>query len=251
MSRSYPGTKTQAGVHQWLINLMPAHETYIEPFAGHVAIMLRKLPARLNIAIEIDEQTWDDATNKLTLPERRVMRWLGYGEIETYERAAFHTVNADGIAWLDGNRRAMGRETLIYCDPPYLIDTRRSRRKLYRHEMDEASHSVFLKTICDLRCRVIVTHYDHPLYRNTLHRWHHSQFRTNTHRGPAVEHAWCNYNPDTLPRHDLRFVGANFRERERISRRIQRWENRLRTMKPAERQALLWALNNIEGDATR
>jgi site-specific DNA-adenine methylase len=42
--QSYPGGKAGAGVAQRLINLMPTHAVYIEPFLGHGAVLLHKRP---------------------------------------------------------------------------------------------------------------------------------------------------------------------------------------------------------------
>jgi|GEM_PF-3694982 len=50
----YPGGKNAPGVYHRIINLMPPHETYIEPFAGSFAIGRLKRPASLNIAIDLD-----------------------------------------------------------------------------------------------------------------------------------------------------------------------------------------------------
>jgi hypothetical protein len=50
---SYFGGKSGAGVFQTLINLMPPHEVYIEPFLGGGAVMRLKRPAPLNIGVEL------------------------------------------------------------------------------------------------------------------------------------------------------------------------------------------------------
>ena len=42
---SYPGGKAAPGTFQKIINLMPPHEVYIEPFLGGGAILRKKLPA--------------------------------------------------------------------------------------------------------------------------------------------------------------------------------------------------------------
>jgi hypothetical protein len=41
----YAGGKNGAGVYQTIINLMPPHDVYIEPFLGGGAIMRQKRPA--------------------------------------------------------------------------------------------------------------------------------------------------------------------------------------------------------------
>jgi hypothetical protein len=49
----YPGGKAGAGVYQTIINLMPPHDVYIEPFLGGGAVMRLKRPARLNIGVDL------------------------------------------------------------------------------------------------------------------------------------------------------------------------------------------------------
>lgn len=51
---SYPGGKAGAGVYQRIINLMPPHEVYVEPFLGGGAVMRLKRPARLNIGVDLN-----------------------------------------------------------------------------------------------------------------------------------------------------------------------------------------------------
>jgi DNA adenine methylase len=58
----------------------------------------------------------------------------------------------------------------------------------------------------------------------------------------ATEHLWFNF-PEPVALHDYRFLGQNFRERERIKRKKSRWVNRLKTMPTLERRALLAALD--------
>ena len=53
----YPGGKAGAGVSQRIINLMPPHETYIEPFLGDAAVMRVKRPAKLNIGLDLDPES--------------------------------------------------------------------------------------------------------------------------------------------------------------------------------------------------
>jgi len=51
---AYPGGKNGAGVYQRIINLMPPHDTYVEPFLGGGAVMRLKRPATLNIGLDLD-----------------------------------------------------------------------------------------------------------------------------------------------------------------------------------------------------
>lgn len=51
---AYPGGKNGSGVYQTIINLMPPHKVYIEPFLGAGATMRMKRPAVQNIGIDCD-----------------------------------------------------------------------------------------------------------------------------------------------------------------------------------------------------
>ena len=57
----------------------------------------------------------------------------------------------------------------------------------------------------------------------------------------ATEWLWFNF-PAPVALHDYRYLGEDFRERERIKRKKQRWVNRLHTMPTLERRALLNAI---------
>lgn len=50
----YPGGKGGDGVFQRIINLMPPHNLYVEPFLGGGAIMRTKRPARINVGFDLD-----------------------------------------------------------------------------------------------------------------------------------------------------------------------------------------------------
>ena len=51
---TYDGGKGGAGVYQKIINILPPHETYIEPFFGGGSVFHRKRSAAQNIGIDLD-----------------------------------------------------------------------------------------------------------------------------------------------------------------------------------------------------
>lgn len=55
------------------------------------------------------------------------------------------------------------QNTVFYCDPPYVPDTRLSGT--YRHEMDREAHEALVEKLLSLKGRVILSGYDSPLYR--------------------------------------------------------------------------------------
>jgi hypothetical protein len=61
----------------------------------------------------------------------------------------------------------------------------------------------------------------------------------------AEEWVWMNY-PPPVELHDYRYLGATFRERERVKRKSKRWTARLKSMPVLERQALLFAIESVK-----
>lgn len=134
-----------------------------------------------------------------------------------------------------------GRE-LVYCDPPYMHETR-TRRDLYKFEMTDSQHRELLRALRTIPARVMVSGYFTRLYAGELKNWNHATFQAVT-RGGSVRTEWLWFNFERpIALHDYRYLGRNFRERERIKRKTLRWSNRLRRMPELERRALLHALD--------
>jgi hypothetical protein len=70
-----------------------------------------------------------------------------------------------------------------------------------------------------------------------------------TRGGPAVEHLWCNF-PEPMALHDYSYLGADFRERERIKRKAARWRQKFVALGTLERKAVLGSLIAVN-DAAR
>lgn len=216
---SYMGGKAGEGTAQTIINQQPPHDTYIEPFAGHAAVACAKRPALNTVLIDKDA----DCTNWLA-------QRLG-GNI-TF-------ITGDGLPWMTEQR--FSGHTLIYCDPPYLIRSRSQPRTRYKFEMSEEEHEHLLSILTAMPCMVQISAYADPLYSKMLKGWRHITFQSMTRGGPATEHLWMSYaEPKAL--HTYTHLGANYRERERIKRKVNRWTTRLATLPQLERLALYSAL---------
>lgn len=257
---AYPGGKNGAGVYQTIINLMPPHETYIEPFLGGGAIMRLKRPAPLNIGTDLVASAVSameasiaqigaaagtivagDGGRRRRTPDS-AMRDRGSANAGSGEASSFRFECRDGIEFLR-THRFIGRE-LVYCDPPYLMETR-SGRRLYEFEMPAIAHRRLLRVVMGLPCMVIVSGYWSQMYAAALANWNTVTFQSMTRGGRvATEWLWFNF-PAPVALHDYRYLGRGFRERERIKRKKLRWVDRLRSMPVLEKRALLAAIAEI------
>ena len=67
---SYFGGKNGDGVYQKIINRIPQHKVYLEPFLGGGAIMKRKRPADINIGMDRDEEALSGFPIKMLIIEK-------------------------------------------------------------------------------------------------------------------------------------------------------------------------------------
>lgn len=219
---NYPGGK--GAIYQRLINLMPPHEVYVETHLGGGAVVRHKRPASSNIGIEKDP--------------RIIELW------KSNQPVNFKLVNDDAYKFLK-SYKFTGSE-LVYCDPPYLQSTRKaSSRKLYKYDYSHHEHSMLLKLLRSLPCKVMISGYESVLYKEKLQDWHTHTFQSACHNGMGIEWLWMNY-PTPVELHDYRYLGDTFRERERIKRKSNRWVAKLKNMPVLERQALLSAINMVK-----
>jgi hypothetical protein len=232
---TYPGGKNGAGVFQKIINLMPPHQTYIEPFLGSGAVMRLKRPAALNIGIDLEPA----AIARFRDAAGRIATDVCIATSDEDRDRVFRFELGDALEFLESYRFDGGE--LVYCDPPYMHETR-TRKNLYRFEMSDREHARLLALITSLPCHVMVSGYWTRTYARTLASWNSISFQAVTRSGRmATEWLWFNF-PEPVALHDYNYLGSTFRERERIKRKKLRWANRLRTMPILERRALLAAL---------
>lgn len=220
----YPGGKAGSGVYQTIINQIPPHDLYIEPFAGGFAVGRMKRPASASIAIDADGRACENL---------RVLALSG-----------FTIIRGDAISLLrDSIARTDKRSTFVYADPPYLRSVRSDKSRLYAHEFwTDAQHRELLGLLKSLRCMVMISGYWSDLYAQELADWRTVTFNAVVRSGATRrEWLWMNY-PEPVALHDYSFMGDDYRERERIKRKMFRWRERLRKMDVLERRAILWGL---------
>jgi DNA adenine methylase len=225
---TYYGGKEASGTPQTIINQIPPHEIYCEPFLGRGSIMRYKKPApQYNIGCELDRDL--------------VTKWQYAKKPDNYK---IH--NMCGIDFLEHICcniifTDVGRKVYIYCDPPYLIETRKSQRSVYKHEFTMEYHERLLSILVRLPFTVSISCYDNDLYSETLTGWRKIHFSSQTRKGKAIQTLYMNYpEPDKL--HDYNYLGKDYRERERIRQKIKRIVEGLNRLPAYERDAILEAI---------
>ena len=214
---NYPGGK--GSTFQNIINLIPPHEVYIESHLGGGAVIRHKRPAGINIGIEKDSSV--------------IKLWGKPCDL------SFTLLHDDAHNFLTSYK--FNDSEFVYCDPPYLKSSRKKQRQgYYRYDYNYEKHKELLQILRKLPCNVMISGYESDLYKEMLHDWYIHTFSSVCHKGIATEWLWMNYSPP-VTLHDYRYLGANYRERERIKLRTRRWINKLEKMPILERQALLHA----------
>jgi DNA adenine methylase len=241
----YPGGKNADGIYHRLINHMPPHELYVEPFAGSAALMRLKRPAPLNIGIDRNPAVIQALTARYG-DSRGVCSIAGSGgtagESTTTGngdvRSTFVFYHGDALSFL--KFYPLGPRSLVYCDPPYMHETRGRGR--YPFDFEDSQHAELLRIITSLDCMVMISGYWTSTYASALKDWHHISYPAMTRAGrTATEWLWSNFAPP-LALHDYSYLGADYRQRERIKKKKARWVARLQQMQPSERHALLAAI---------
>jgi DNA adenine methylase len=216
---SYFGSKATSGLCQPIIALMPPHDTYIESHLGGGAIMKRKLPALRNIGIDLNPRVLANFACDYAV---ELIHGCAHRFLAEYEY--------------------QGRE-LIYCDPPYLLQTRSSGRK-YRFDYREQDHIELLELLKGLPCNVLLSGYPSRLYEDLLGGWNSLELQVMNQAGVRTEKLWLNFTPDRV--HWASFAGKNFTDRQRIKRKAHNWGKRYQALPRAERVAVLAAMMAVE-----
>ncbi|WP_374069271.1 DNA adenine methylase [Dickeya dadantii] len=240
---SYLGSKGASGAYQKIIAAMPPHDTYIETHLGSGAVMFHKPPALRNYGADRDDMA----------RVKTLQRWTDRG----MEPPRIDFFWGDAVYFLESLRRPgaitgvpaftkLGR-VLIYCDPPYVPETRTSRAR-YRYEYTVEQHQELIAVLRSVPAgvSVMISGYPSALYDELLGDWRSITFQVMTRGGPRTEQLWMNY-PDVAA-YDATFAGENYIDRQRIKRKAARWAENYQAMSPAERLAIMSALQRVDVD---
>lgn len=228
---NYFGGKSGSGVYQKIINQIRPHNRLVVPFLGNCGVTRNIKRSDTTICIDTScfvVEKWNTAC----LP----------GSI---------IINGDSIEFLGTNiyyNGDSGSRTVIYADPPYPLSSRKSSAEVYDNELSDDDHVRLLETLKRQKCDVLISTYENDIYKEMIADWRLITFSAMTRRGAATEYLYMNYEePQEL--HDYSFLGENFRERERIKKKIDRNVAGIMDLPTLERKALmekLIAANNAK-----
>jgi site-specific DNA-adenine methylase len=244
--KSYNGGKESDGTYQKIINIMPPHRIYVELFIGNGAIFRRKKPAEmLNIINDIDTSVikkW----NQITVKEN-VHIW-NENAINILQSMTASTLNSFDTAWTSILDLFDTSSTLIYLDPPYIIELRKSQKKLYKHEFTIQDHTnLLMGAISIKKAKIIISGFPNKLYDEYLKTWNSFEFENSIRKGTQTEKIWFNFDyPTEL--HDYSYLGDNYRERERIKGIINRTVSKINKMPAVMRNYLFQELNILQNE---
>lgn len=233
-TKNYLGSKGNSGLYQFIINKMPKHDIYIEPFFGTGVIASKKKPSPIdNIGIEVDEKLYSEMT-------------MRYPHFNFFNENSIKTIPCHIDRYKHG-----AHKILIYFDPPYLWSTRSDlKHSRYKHEMTDEDHKTFLSMAAAIKEKnifMMISGYKNDLYMSMLENWNYFEFETMSRGGPRTESLWCNFNPDDFEKHQYDYVGHNFVDRQRIKRKSKRLINKFRNMSYDERTSIIKDINEEFG----
>jgi DNA adenine methylase len=126
-----------------------------------------------------------------------ISRWLGGVAMLPEIAERLIRVQIENRPAIDVIRLYDSRDTLFYCDPPYVHSTR-GDSKAYKHEMTDDQHGELAEALNRVKGRVAFSNYDckllDRLYRAPKWHKHKSPPRTNhATKGKRIEVLWTNY----------------------------------------------------------
>jgi DNA adenine methylase len=94
----------------------------------------------------------------------RTNAWRGRLKLLTYWHQRLSRVQIDFVDGIDAIRYWDTPDTVFYVDPPYVLDTRVDK-EVYANEMTLDDHRRLVETLLQVKGKVVLSGYDHPVYR--------------------------------------------------------------------------------------
>jgi DNA adenine methylase len=125
-----------------------------------------------------------------------VSRWLGSVEDLAEIAQRLLRVQIEHAPAIEVIQRYDSKELLIYCDPPYVHDTR-GDNKAYAHEMTDEQHRELASVLRNVKGKVALSGYHCDLMDDLYSDWRYIEAPIkNCHsvKKPRTEVLWINYD---------------------------------------------------------
>ena len=120
--------------------------------------------------------------------------WCDLPDIIAQAAERLRSVQIENRPAVDLISRFNSRDVLVYCDPPYVLATRRGKQ--YRCEMTDNDHLQLLDTLKKHKGPVLISGYQSPMYDSELADWHReSRLTTDQLSRVKKEVLWMNFEP--------------------------------------------------------
>ncbi len=218
--KTYNGGKSGAGVYQNIINNIPKCEIYLEPMVGNGGIVYNLNLPGTTVINDVDGSVMD--------AHFKTMSQHSYSHVMFFQEDYKVVLNRfDGVP-----------NAFFYFDPPYHFDTRKSKRNIYKYEWSHEQHVDFLQRAVNIKSNCMISHYSCELYDTMLKGWRTFDFACMTRNGQRTERIYMNYpEPEILQ--DYSYTGSDYKERQRIKRKVSRHLKRLEAMPLDERNVII------------
>jgi DNA adenine methylase len=127
-----------------------------------------------------------------------VSRWLGAVEDLPLIAQRLLRIQIENAPAIETIHRYDSPETLFYCDPPYVHDSR-GDSNAYGYEMDDNNHRELAQVLQQVEGKVALSGYHSALYDELYQGWHCTEGPTkqvHSSKGERTEVLWTNYLPE-------------------------------------------------------
>ncbi len=256
--KNYNGCKGGNGVYQQIISIIPPHNILVVPFLGHCGIVRNILPSDILIGV-------DASAKVINAWKKYLIKYLIYKYKDDNKNiliktniskgnlpSIIHLYNDDALIFLKNKLPGLISKyedtPVIYLDPPYPLSSRKSTAKLYDFEMTDCQHQNLLSIIIKMKYLILISSYDNKMYNDSLPNWFKLDFPVGTRNGKAIETVYYNYSLSNGLLHDYRYLGNDFKDRERIRLKISRWVKGLEKLEAREQMAIIKSIIQKDGN---
>ena len=120
-----------------------------------------------------NQKTWRESISSLAINGERIK------EVFIFEKPALDVIKAFDT-----------QDTLVYCDPPYLKDT---KKLSYESDINPDDHIELHKILNDFNGKVVLSGCLSPLYKRLYKNWNMSMKRINMAKDKRTEIIWTNF----------------------------------------------------------